>query len=318
MTPAIVDCYAHVGLPRFQSVADCRRGLDAAAIGRAVLCAFDSAPDLTGIHAAFSAAPNRFRGIGIPLGRDRAEIEAAARAQRDAGFSGLRLSDRDVVERPWLLDIALANGGVAVVAGRSLTADTARALAAGLERHRQANIVGGHFAGGGGDLFDPAVAALFDHPRFCIQFSRHGGFAEPAISDWAATVVDRVGWGRVMWGSETPLLFWRNETMAEALAWVDRLTPSEAERARFLAGNAQRIYFDQPISAAPLKLGFDERTRARPVPAGILANGLAVDQALAGRWIQAWRADGGQDRAGDWLAALLDRALPPLREDSHD
>src|SRR5260221_14322883 len=100
----------------------------ATGIRRAVLCSCDSSPDLGAIHDAIRRWPDSFRGLGVPLGANRPEMETAARAQLAAGFSGLRLTEQDVTERPWLLDILADRAGIAVVVGQVSSARCARVL----------------------------------------------------------------------------------------------------------------------------------------------------------------------------------------------
>jgi predicted TIM-barrel fold metal-dependent hydrolase len=310
----IVDAYSHTGLPRFQSVADYRGIMQRAGIGRAVLSSFDSAPDLAGIHAAFTQEPATFRGLGVPLGKDQAEIAAGARAQLGAGFTGLRLTAGDVRERPFLLDLVGEAGGVVLAVGRLADPAYAEALLEALQRHNSLDVIGGHFAGGGepSELERKPVAALFAHPRFAVVFSRHGGYPPAAIQAWATAVLARTGWDRIMWGAEAPLLFWRNETIAQAMAWIDFLAPSPADRAAFFGGNAERIYFARPHRPAPLVLSFDPWTYLNEIPAGMWANGLPIQQELAGRLIQDWLAAGGEGTLGNHLETVLARTLPKL------
>ncbi len=310
MSDALIDAYAHVGLPRFLDLAAYRQVMAACGIGRAVLSAFDSSPDLAAIHAAIAQAPERFRGLGVPLGRDRAEMAACVQAQLDAGFSGLRLSERDVIERPFLLD-AVADR-IAIVCGQVGADDCARGLLAHLERHAQSVVVAGHFAGGGTplDLTTGALAALLDHPRCFVVFSRQGAHEPAAIASWAEAILARTGWSRVMWGSEVPVLFWRDETVAEAIAWIDRLAPTPEQRAGFLGGTAALLYFARPPASAPLRLPLAPAQRRREIPAVLWARGLPVAQSVAGRLVQAWLAEGGDGTLGAYLQALLDRTLP--------
>jgi hypothetical protein len=314
--PDLIDAYAHVGLPRFQSVADYDASMVREGIGGAVLCAFDSSPDLEGIHAAFTQRPDRFRGLGVPLGRDQAEVESAAEAQLAAGFSGLRLSDVDVAERGFLLDMLARRGRIAIVCGRPSGVETAQALIAHLERKPEAIVIGGHFAGAGDPrlLESGVVAELFSHPRFYVVFSRHGGYPEATIRLWAQALIDLVGWSRLMWGSEAPVLYWRNETLKSAIAWVDAFRPTPDQRARFLSGNASALYFARPVEAAPLRMPFEPRERVRVIPATMWANALPIDQGLAGRLVAAWLAAGGVGTLGQYLEGVLDEALPGLPE----
>jgi hypothetical protein len=231
-----------------------------------------------------------------------------------AGFSGIRLSDGDVIERAWLLDIIAEAGAIAIVCGRASSGACAGTLLTHLVRNPNAIVIGGHFAGGGSPalLHHGTLAALFEHPGFHVVFSRHGAFATLEIGAWAEAVVRRTGWSRVMWGSEAPLLFWRNETVAAALDWVSHLGPTADERAAFFFGNARRLYFDAPARPAPLVLPFDPWARARTIPAGLWANGLPVDQSLAGRLVHGWFVSGGQGTLGKYVERVLAGALPPL------
>jgi predicted TIM-barrel fold metal-dependent hydrolase len=310
----LTDAYAHVGVPRFQSVEDYCAVMASASVGRAVLCSFDSCPDLARIHAAICKQPDIFRGLGVPIGTGRAEIDAAARAQLAAGFSGLRLSHLDVVERPWLLDIVAEARGIAVVCGQASTDACARILVAHLERHQDAIVVGGHFGGVDNPkaLKDGVAADLFAHPRFLVVFSRHGAFPPSTIRAWAEGVLSKTGWARVMWGSEAPVLFWRNETMVEAISWVDELAPTGDERAGFFQETAARLYFAQPVKPVPLRLPFEPWDRARTFPATMWARGLPVAPSVAGRLVHGWLEAGGRGTLGSYIETVLDSVLPAL------
>ena len=312
--PGVIDAYAHVGLPRFQTVAHYRMLMRNANIGQAVLCSFDSSPDLAAIHAAVGESPDVFRGIGVPLGEGRAEIEAASRAQLDAGFSGLRLTDADVADRPWLLDIVAEAGGVAIIVGQASAPSCARVLVEHLARHESLRVVGGHFAGVDAPqmLADGATADLFSHPRFFVTFSRHGGFPAAPLQAWTEAMLVHTGWSRIMWGSEAPVLFLRNETMADAVAWVDRLAPTPEQRTDFFAATARALYFGQPRRWAPLLMPFAPSYRARSLPSVLWANGLPVEQSVAGRLLHGWLSQGGHGTLGGYLEDMLRRDLPSL------
>ena len=309
----MIDAYAHVGLPRFMSLADYRGVMARAGIARAVLCSFDSSPDLGALHDAVTHEPGTFRAVGVPLGRDRAELETAAAAQLDAGFSGLRLTEADVADRPWLLDALGRAGAVALVVGAVSSPVCAAALLRNLDRYSALSVVGGHFAGAGNPaLLDAGpAAALFAHPRFHVQFSRQGGWPAQFIQRWAEAVLARTGWDRVLWGTEAPVLFWRNETAEGALAWLDTLKPSPAERTAATETNAARLYFHAQPTTGPLHLPFNPVERSRPIPAVLSANGWAIDQALAGRLVHDWLAASGKGTLGDHVAALLARTVKP-------
>ena len=312
-----VDAYSHVGLPRFQSICDYEKVMLSAGIDRAVLSAFGSSPDLGGLHRALLAKPDTYRLVGIPAGRGRVQVEAAVRAQFAAGFSALRLADDDVAESPWLFDVIGAHGTIAFVCGGVVsTEEGARILLQHLERHSDAVVVGGHFA----SPRDPsvldtgAVAELFRHPRFSVVFSRQGAFGSQLVETWAAALVELVGWDRLMWGAESPILYWRDETMESAMAWIDRLSPTEAERAAFFGGNAERIFFADDVVTAELDMPFDPWESAPEFAAQLWLNSLRVDQALAGRLVHGWLSDGGPQSGplGTYVQSIFDRVLPPV------
>lgn len=313
----IIDAYSHAGLPRFQTVADLAKVMKTAGIGRAVVSAFGSSPDLRSIHEALVSQPDVYRLVGIPIGRDRGQVEAAVRAQLAAGFSALRLTDGDVLERPWLLDIIGAASAIAFVCGDVLSTDEgAQVMLKHLSAHVDSVVVGGHFAGPRDPsvLDSGAVAELFSHPRFAVVFSRPGAIPPGVLEPWATALVERIGWEKLMWGSESPVLYWRNESIDSAMAWIDRLSPTEMERAAFFSGNAQRIFFASDIAPAPLELPFDPWEDAPKFPVQMWMNSLFIDQAVAGRLVHAWLADGGpqSELLGSYVERILARSLPPL------
>lgn len=310
----VIDAYAHVGLPRFQTVEDYEQLMAQAGIDRAVLSSFDSSPDLAAVHDALTRAPDRYRGIGVPLGSDEAEMRAAIDAQLAAGFSGLRLTDGDIRDRPWILDMLARERRLAIVVGNVSSPECAAALARCLGRHPDMTIIGGHFAG----IADPtvlkaeAVADLFSHPRFFVVFSRQGAWPRATVKAWAEAVLAKTGWDRVLWGSEAPVLLWRNETIADAIGWVDTLAPSLEQKAAFLGENARALFFDDPVSAGPLDLPFDPAERRVEIPATMWARALPIEQSIAGRLVHDWYAAGAKGALGEHLESLLDQILPPL------
>jgi hypothetical protein len=315
----IIDAYQHLGLPRFQSPEDALAALDRASITRALVCPVDTGPDLASVHRAFSTAPDRFLGLGIPLGRDRQETEAFVAAQLRAGFAGLRLSGADVRDSPWLLDQVGDAGGIALVCGAEAgLAHGAGSLLRFLKEYPGALAIGGHFAG----PTDPAVfgtrpevAELFAHERFFVIFSRQTLFEPATLTAWARELIDRVGWERLMWGSEAPVLYWRDESFADAVGWIERFHPTESQRAAFLGATAQRVLFDRPRPAvADLVLPADSHELTVVRPAAMWPHGLDLDAALAGRLVHAWlnQPHGTPPGPlGQYLAGLLDAALPP-------
>jgi predicted TIM-barrel fold metal-dependent hydrolase len=314
----MLDAYAHLGQPRFLGLDAYRRLMAAHGIEGALVCAFESCPDLAEVHRAIAADPQHFRGLGLPLGRDDREIAAGIRAQMAAGFCGMRLPATLVGERPGVLDLLAELGGIALVVGEHGLAAGAAALVGHLERHREAIVIGGHFAGPS----DPgllasnhAVATLFAHPRFFVVFSRQGFWPAAVIEPWARAVLAKVGWGRVVWGSEVPVLFWRDERLAEQIRWIDRFAPDAAAREAFTAGTLRRLVFDAPARPVrPLDLPYDPWALETKRKSPFAPHGLDIEPEIVGRLIQGWLAEGGEARGTmvSYLERQLDRTLPRL------
>jgi hypothetical protein len=318
-TAEVVDAYAHVGLPRFQSVADCQAVMADAGISAALVSSFASCPDLDSVHEALTTAPGLFRGAGVPLGGTRREVEDGIRAQLAEGLSGLRLTGEDVRDRPWVLDAIGRGGGFALVCGQGGLRAGAAHLLRYLDSYDDALVLGGHCAG----PCDPAEFAaddtatrLFAHDRFAVIVSRQSLFPAGLIRDWTRSLIDRVGWDRLLWGSEAPVLHWRDEPVDTALRWITAFGPGPAEREAFYAGNARRLIFGRPVAPAedrPLRLPFDPWDYADVKPSPAWPNGLPLDSELTGRLVHGWMAWGGPKRGllRDYLQDVLREALPP-------
>ncbi len=311
-----IDGYTHIGMPRFQTVDDCLAAMTRWDIEGSVVCAFDSCPDLAMLHEAIRAHPGLFRAVGVPLGRDRSETVAGVRAQLAGGFTGIRLTGEDAAERPWLLEAIGRGHGIALVCGSDALAAAAPALLDHLARFDDALVVGGHFAGPTDPSAldrDAAVAELFRHERFAVVMSRQGHFPSRLIEDWADALAEVVGWRRLMWGSEAPVMYWRDDSIGNALAWFDRFRLAEDDRAALLSGTARRLVFDRPVAPAAetLELPFDPWAHEvrRSIP--MWPFGLSADHDIAGPLVDGWMRWGGPDRGPlrDFLQKLVREGL---------
>ncbi|MCU1583836.1 MAG: hypothetical protein JWM49_392 [Microbacteriaceae bacterium] len=314
----IIDSYLHLGMPRFQRLSDAVTIMDQYNIKRAIVCAFETDPDLATVHRAIVEAPERFIGAGLPLGADRAEVTAGIHAQFDAGFSGLRLSGEHVSDSPWILDLIGERGGFALICGSNGLAENAAQLLEYLGSHEDGLVIGGHFAGPRETAVfdtDPYVASLFAHPRFVVNFSRHGPFPDDVITPWGRELISRVGWDRILWASEAPVLHWRDETIDTAMAWIDRFSPTPEQREAFFGGNAERIIWGRRRGkVAPLELPFDPFDHLVVKPAPMWPTGLDLDDHLAGRIMAGWLDWGGPTKGimRDYLESVLDESLPAV------
>lgn len=284
-------------------------------IGKALLASFDSCPDLALIHQALTDDGEVFRGLGLPLGQDRTTMERAVAAQYDAGFVGLRLTTSDIETHPWLLDITSERRGFVLVVGDLTT--VAGSLARYLTKTGDGLVLGGHFSAPGdpGMLDQSPLAQLVEQPGFATVCSRQGHFPAELVETWMRGLIARLGWRRLLWGSEAPVLFWRDEPVAATPHWIERFDPTDTDRHDFFTGNAQRLIFDRPLTPpAELKLPFNPMIGLDPSQAPMWPFGLAVRTDIAGRLVAGWLAWGGEDRGplSAYLGEVLDAALPVL------
>ena len=99
---------------------------------------------------------------------------------------------------------------------------------------------------------------LFAHPSLYVAFTRHGAMSNLPVEKWARALLARIGWGRVLWGSEWPVALWRNETYRSTLDWALRFVPTDENIEAFRYGNARRLLFESgPVTATPLATTVD-------------------------------------------------------------
>lgn len=317
----VIDAYAHVSLPRFMSADEFLAVMDAHGVSRAFICTADTGPDLRELHRALKAHPDRFRIGGLPLGNSPAERLASVKAQLAAGFSGIRMHDREIAEHKELLEPIGKEGGISYVVGGEGLRRAAGALADFLDRFPLCSVCAPHFAGGGDPGLldkDPDLRRLYAHPRFYVIFSRHGAFEPEGLKRWARALVEAIGWERLMYGSEYPVVLWRDETYASTLSWLYAagLAPGERERAAFFGENARRVLFSRPAPApGPLPEEWLRPELARMQPVWLFPSRTLEISADEFRLLmQGYLAAGGDKTMGfhDFVARVLGRAAKSL------
>jgi amidohydrolase family protein len=294
----IFDGYAHIGLPRFQTSESAIAAMDLNSVRAALVCPFETCPDLREVHRAYTLQPGRFRIFGLALGRDRAEIEAGLHAQFDAGFEGMRLSLERIDEAPYVLDVIAERKGIPlVVSNQGGVAPKARQLIAFLDANPGSIIVSPHMAGPTSPKVfedDAAVKALFGHPHFHVVMSRQTLFEPAVMSTWGKALIEHVGFDRLIWGSEAPVLYWRDETLDAALAWIEQFRPTEEQRANFRWRNAERVLLGRAArEPQPLDLPYEPFDFELVRPAPMWPLGFNADSALPAQLVAAWMAAGG-------------------------
>ena len=308
---AIIDAYAHVALPRFLSAEDLLRLMDAEDIEAAVLSTAETCPDILEISRALVAHPDRFRAVGMPLGRTAAHLRDAIRAQIDSGFSGIRLPAAFIADNPDILDLLGAAGAFPLVVGEQGLLVAAGLLVGFLDRYEQNFVIAGHFAGPADPVLldaDADVGRLFDNPRFHVAFTRHGALGHLPLESWARAVVARVGWSRVIWGSEWPVALWRDETYRSTLDWVLCLDPPEAALRAIRYDNARRLLFaGGPVPARPIGAEWDLMPLRRQAEVWLFPPSLNVSEERHRALMLAYVAWGGE-RRGRYSAFVVEMA----------
>jgi predicted TIM-barrel fold metal-dependent hydrolase len=247
-----IDAYAHIGLPRFAMLEQYLAVMERHGIHRAVVAAADTCADLHEVSRTMADYPDRFRAVGTPLGETPAEMSRSFALQARHGFFGMRIFDRILAEQPDLLKALAENDLIPWVVGGPGLVAAAELLVQYLEGDPHRLIVAPHFGGAG----DPAlleisgpVRDLFSHPRLLVIFSRHGAHDPGAVRAWARALITRCGWGRILFGSEFPVFFWRDESYQSVLDWVGTLgVPFDADA--FYGGNAGRLLWSRPLRPA--------------------------------------------------------------------
>jgi predicted TIM-barrel fold metal-dependent hydrolase len=305
----IIDIYGHVALPRFLSADEFLRLMDEHDVETAVLSTAETCPDMHELSRARRAHPDRFRVVGMPLGAGRAGIRDAIRVQLDSGFSGIRLPAGFVAANPDVLDLIGDAGAFAIFVGERGLQGAATEIADFLDRFPASFAIAGHFGGPADPALlddDAGVRRLFGHPNLHVAFTRHGALRHLPLEAWARAVIQRVGWDRVLWGSEWPVALWRNETYQSTLDWVLRFTPSPGELEAFRYSNAKRLLFSKPTAPArELPAGLDLMPFRKQADVWLFPPSLDLSEERHRRLYQAYVAWGG-DRRGRYSEFVLD------------
>jgi hypothetical protein len=95
---------------------------------------------------------------------------------------------------------------------------------------------------------------LLQHPRYHAIFSRQGGtgtieaYPHRDLLPWVEQIAELVTWQRILWGSEFPIIYQRNEQPEDVRDWLLNmgvpLTPQD--QADFYANNTRRLLFATP------------------------------------------------------------------------
>lgn len=327
----VIDAYAHIGFPRFgtpDELVDVWRQWD---IRRGCIALPPGMPDFAGLDRARHRVGDDVRVFGIPYGPDSASRSALAEAQVRFGISGMRLMPDEMTANPDVLAI-LGEAGLCLMAINVYgSSELTRTMIDWLEKHPRGTIAAPHFlrtATIDGNTCSPGVADpgafrdLLRHPRMHAIFSRHGAASSRAyphedLRPWVEDVLPLLTWNRVLWGSEIPVVYHRDEQVDEARDWLKRLGVSmgEEEEAAYLGGNAERLFFSKsPPTAQEVSFpawvvdglrGFIEANDPVPV---VRSKPLHLPLDLHGKLMSAyvtWQFDHPRASFQEWLVGEL-------------
>lgn len=304
------DAYGHVALPRFLSGAEFLRVMDDHGVGKALVCTAETCPDLAELSRTACAWPDRFLVAGLPLGATPQERHDGVRAQMASGFCGIRIPESRLRDEPALGDAVGAAGGLLLVVGSDGLTSSATALTNWLVKYPGGTVLAPHFASGGDPaLFKthPDLERLYAHPRFAVIASRQGMFVRDRLLPWLTAVYDRVGPGRLLWGSEYPVALYRNESYADTIRWIESAMPLNDD-AGFRRDNADRLIFGRRLVPTPLDARWCRMDLAAPAPVWLFPNHtLDVPETANRRLLEAYLRAGG-DRTEpyrDFVARVL-------------
>lgn len=293
----IVDAYGHVGLPRFGSLEQARAVAEVFAVERSVLVLGPMVPDYETLFRAIADYPDTLRGIGIPFGEKEAQQRQIAEVQLRAGVAGLRLSGSEMLNCPAVPELVGQCGRWIYAVGIIDNPAAVEFLLNWLQRYPSCRVAAPHFlCVHRGEIAAP-LAALISHPRFYPIFSRHGGldsqqpYPHMDLAPWVESVLALCGWERALFGSEYPVIFWRDETYASCLDWMRELQPqtSATELAGFFGETAKKLLFEEmqpPREEVVIPSWVGEQfDHSRTVP---LWDGSEVSMEAIGGWLAAY------------------------------
>ena len=313
-----IDVYGHIGLPRFTTAEALLRIMDREQVEHTLLSTAQFCPDVLELSRAIVTYPDRFRALGLPLGPDRAYVRASVQAQLDAGFSGIRIIARAAQDDSELLEMVGRQGKFALVVGFEPWTPYCELLADFLDRYPQSFIIGGHFAGPCDPrLLDeqPGMNRLFGHERFVVAFTRQGQMDPGVVVPWARALIGKLGWRRILWGSEWPVAAWRDESFRETTTFIDQFEPAADDRQAFFHDNAERLIFSRP---APPTRRLDPQWDLMPhkVPSviSLFPKSMTVPEPLHQQLLQAYLSSGADARGrySEFVVATIERGLAGL------
>ncbi|MEM7031358.1 MAG: amidohydrolase family protein [Chloroflexota bacterium] len=254
----LVDAYAHIGNPKYGTLADVDHFINRLSIQQAVLALGPGIPDLASLILARQRYGDRIRYMGIPFGETAAQRFELGLLQIKMGISGMRFMPNELAPNRGLID-KLGEAALCLYAINPLDSpNTMRFLIDWLEQFPKGNVASPHFIRPTtveAQVTDIGLAkTLLQHPRYHAIFSRQGGtgttepYPHRDLLPWVEQMAALVTWKRILWGSEFPIIYQRNEQPEQVRDWLLDLGVSftTQDQFGFFANNTRQLFFANP------------------------------------------------------------------------
>jgi hypothetical protein len=253
----LIDAYAHIGDPKYGSLSNLDLFFESLNIERGIVVLGPGLPDFQSLMQAKSKFGSRIRFMGIPFGNTEEQRLELGELQIRMGIFGMRLMPFELFPNKRLIDRLGKEGMWLYAINPFESSETAVFLLNWLECHPEGRVASPHF------LFPQKIdeslensmllKGLLKHPRFYAILSRQGGVGStmpyPYIDliPWIEDLIELVTWKRMLWGSEFPIFYQRNETPHMVRDWLLHLgiELSEQENEDFYRNNALRLFFNE-------------------------------------------------------------------------
>ncbi len=259
---SLTDAYAHIGNPKYGTLENVGVFLECLQIEGCVLVLGPGLPDLASLKMARESYGTRIRCMGIPFGETEAQRRELGEMQIDMGISGMRVMPSEFQSNKVLMDRLGEKGLWLFAIHPQESSQSIRFLLTWLECHPDGRIASPHFLSPTAmkkSVKDPGLfKELLRHPRFYGIFSRQGGvgstqpYPHHDLLPWVTDLAEEMTFDRLMWGSEFPILYQRNEQPEDARDWILNLNIvlSPQEQEAFYHGNAARCFFGEEPNTA--------------------------------------------------------------------
>lgn len=250
----IIDAYAHCGLSKYEPIEKVREVMAAAGVSRAVLVQHLGEFDNSYIGSVVESDPEHFAGVMLVDHRAADAADALERWAAGGHFQGIRLTAEAIGESPKLLSLAADLSLAIVLYAPEGIRPAVPILEKELETAPFTRLVITHL---GNPSVSKGVVAdsardVFRLARFANAYLQVSGmkmfdpYPHEALYPLIADAYTHFGPGRLLWGSNYPVVGSQADYEADLRLLLDGQLPIPAESIPKLAGeNAARLWFNR-------------------------------------------------------------------------